>query len=167
MDLQTLRHALGGEIVGRQLICPGPGHSHKDRSLSITLSRSSPIGFLCHSFAGDDWRDCQEYVCGRLGLKPWSPDDGTERVAVSTSTVSNVRFKKSPASSPQRAAGGSRAQRRFGTRASTRAGPWLRNTCAKHACSIYRSLSRAMSCAFMRAFHGATRTPVRRSSCQD
>lgn len=80
MDLQTLRHALGGEIVGRQLICPGPGHSHKDRSLSITLSRSSPIGFLCHSFAGDDWRDCQEYVCGRLGLKRWSPDDGTERV---------------------------------------------------------------------------------------
>jgi putative DNA primase/helicase len=80
MDLQTLRRALGGEIVGRQLICPGPGHSPKDRSLSITISPSSPIGFLCHSFAGDDWRECQEYVCDRLGLKPWSPDDGTERV---------------------------------------------------------------------------------------
>ena len=80
MDLQTLRRALGGEIVGRQLICPGPGHSPKDRSLSITISPSSPIGFLCHSFAGDDWRGCQEYVCERLGLKPWSPSDGSEQV---------------------------------------------------------------------------------------
>jgi putative DNA primase/helicase len=27
--------------------------------------------FVCHSFAGDDWRECQDYVRERLGLPRW------------------------------------------------------------------------------------------------
>jgi hypothetical protein len=30
--------ALGGEVHGREVLAPGPGHSAKDRSLSVTLS---------------------------------------------------------------------------------------------------------------------------------
>lgn len=36
MDLRTLAHALGGEVWGRQIFAPGPGHSRRDRSLSIS-----------------------------------------------------------------------------------------------------------------------------------
>jgi hypothetical protein len=69
IDLQSFCAALGGDIVGRnQIVCPGPGHSQRDRSLSIKLTAA---GFICHSFCGDDWRVCQDYVRERLGLPRW------------------------------------------------------------------------------------------------
>lgn len=68
-DLHAIAHALGGEIVSGQVLAPGPGHGKRDRSLSVKPSASSPLGFLCHSFAGQDWRECQSYVAERLGLE--------------------------------------------------------------------------------------------------
>ena len=38
IDLRALQRALGGEICGGQLLCPGPGHSPRDRSLAVRLS---------------------------------------------------------------------------------------------------------------------------------
>ena len=67
-SLRTLAVALGGDIVGRQVNCPGPGHSRIDRSLGVRPSASSPVGFLVHSYTGDDFASCQEYVLGRLGM---------------------------------------------------------------------------------------------------
>ena len=56
---------LGGDVVGKgRVLCPGPGHSARDRSLSVTLSGSD---FLVHSFAGDDWKDCRDHVADLLG----------------------------------------------------------------------------------------------------
>jgi hypothetical protein len=79
----TLNHfarALGGEIAGRnRVLAPGPGHSPRDRSLAIRLDSQAPDGFLCHSFCGDDWRDCRDYVRQRLGLPDWKPGDGQRR----------------------------------------------------------------------------------------
>jgi putative DNA primase/helicase len=74
---QQLRAALGGEIVGQQVLCPGPGHSPNDRSLAVKPTNNG--GFVVHSHAGDDWRDCQEYVRQRLGLPPWRPGDEQQR----------------------------------------------------------------------------------------
>jgi len=68
LTLRAIARALGGEVSGAEVIAPGPGHSKADRSLSIRLSASSPDGFVAHSFAGDDWRDCRDYVRDRLGL---------------------------------------------------------------------------------------------------
>jgi Toprim domain len=79
LNLQTLRSALGGEIVGRQLLCPGPGHSPRDRSLSITISLNAREGFLVHSFAGDDFQTSRDYVRSRLGLPEWQPGDERDR----------------------------------------------------------------------------------------
>lgn len=89
MDLRTLQRALGGDISNGQLLCPGPGHSPADRSLSIKLDSNMPHGFVVHSFAGDDPIACRDYVREKLGLpklepkgkkktkgtaaKPWSP----------------------------------------------------------------------------------------------
>ena len=68
-DLRSLARALGGEIVGGEVLAPGPGHSPRDRSLSVKVSASSPDNFMAHSFAGDDWRECRDYVRERLGLR--------------------------------------------------------------------------------------------------
>lgn len=79
MDLQTLQQRFGGEISGHQLVCAGPGHSPRDRSLAIRLSVSAPDGFMVFSHAGDDWRTCRDYVRQRLGLPQWHPGDEQNR----------------------------------------------------------------------------------------
>jgi hypothetical protein len=57
--------ALGGDVVSfNRVAAPGPGHSPKDRSLSVLITGSD---FIVHSFAGDDWRVCKDYVRARLG----------------------------------------------------------------------------------------------------
>ena len=78
IDLRSLQRALGGEISGGQLLCPGPGHSPRDRSLAV---RPSPDGdgFVVHSHCGDDWTLCKDYVRERLGLPQWQPGDGRDR----------------------------------------------------------------------------------------
>jgi len=75
LDLRLIVRALGGELSGGQALVPGPGHSKRDRSLSIRLSATSPEGFIVHSFAGDDWRTCHDHVRDGLGL----PRDGWKR----------------------------------------------------------------------------------------
>lgn len=65
----NIAHMLGGDVVGRsQVLAPGPGHSPRDRSLSIRLDDHAPDGFLVHSHAGDDPLAAKDYVRQRLGL---------------------------------------------------------------------------------------------------
>lgn len=68
-DLRTIARALGGAVVGRQVLAPGPGHSPRDRSLSLWLDPTKPEGISVHSHAGDDWRECKDYACKRLGIE--------------------------------------------------------------------------------------------------
>jgi putative DNA primase/helicase len=66
--LRQMARALDGELIGGQILCPGPGHSPRDRSLSVRLSASEPNGFIAFSHCGDDWRTCRDHVRARLGL---------------------------------------------------------------------------------------------------
>lgn len=68
MDLRTAAHQLGGEVSGRGILCPGPGHSARDRSLSVIFSPLAPGGFLTFSHAGDDPLAAKDFVRQRLGL---------------------------------------------------------------------------------------------------
>jgi putative DNA primase/helicase len=68
LSLRSLARALGGEVTGSQVLAPGPGHSRKDRSLSIRLSSTAPEGFLAFSHAGDDFATCRDYVKQALGI---------------------------------------------------------------------------------------------------
>ena len=80
IDTRTLARLLDGDVTGRaKVLCPGPGHSRHDRSLRVTLIDDADDGFLVHSFAGDDWRDCRDYVRGRLGLGSWQPTERQPR----------------------------------------------------------------------------------------
>jgi putative DNA primase/helicase len=67
-SLLQLAHRLGGEVAGSQVLCPGPNHGPRDRSLSVLLSATAPFGFTAHSHAGDDFRLCRDYVAERLGI---------------------------------------------------------------------------------------------------
>lgn len=79
-SLQQIAAALGGQIAGPgAVLCPGPGHSPRDRSLAVRLDPVAPDGFLVHSHAGDDWRKCRDHVRQRLGLPAWRPGDEQNR----------------------------------------------------------------------------------------
>ena len=61
---------MGGTVTGRDSCnVPGPGHSKADRSLSIQIDPTDPLGFKVHSFAGDSWPVCRDYVAATLGLQ--------------------------------------------------------------------------------------------------
>ena len=68
---------LGGDVQGAEVLCPGPGHSAGDRSLSVKPDPADPDGFVTHSFAGDDWKACRDHVRALLGL----PDPKSEPMA--------------------------------------------------------------------------------------
>ncbi|WP_413989365.1 toprim domain-containing protein [Labrys okinawensis] len=66
----SIARALGGDAVGRnQILAPGPGHSARDRSLSIRINPGAPDGFVVFSHAGDDPIACKRYAMERLGLE--------------------------------------------------------------------------------------------------
>jgi putative DNA primase/helicase len=61
------------------VLCPGPGHSPKDRSLSVKIGRDGQL--VVHSHAGDDWKECRDYVRQRLGMEPFKPNGSRKTVA--------------------------------------------------------------------------------------
>lgn len=65
--LQHAAHVLGGDLTRGQILCPGLGHSPRDRSLSVCFDDRAPNGFMLASFARDDWEPYRDYVCERLG----------------------------------------------------------------------------------------------------
>jgi putative DNA primase/helicase len=77
VDLRSVARALGGDVVGRQVVAPGPGHSTKDRSLSVTISATAPDGFLAFSHASDDFASCRDHVKLALGLPTHRPSRPT------------------------------------------------------------------------------------------
>jgi putative DNA primase/helicase len=83
-DLRALAHRLGGEVSGSQVLCPGPDHGPKDRSLAVRPN--GPDNFLVHSFAGDDALVCLHYVREKLGLnvgrpQSYKPSEGSAPTA--------------------------------------------------------------------------------------
>ena len=49
-SLQDLATLLGGDVDGDRVLCPGPGHSADDRSLSVTPAKNVD-GFNVQSFS--------------------------------------------------------------------------------------------------------------------
>jgi RecA-family ATPase len=68
LDARTIARVMGGDVNGDGALVPGPGHSAKDRSLSVKPDPSAPDGFVVYSFAGDDFADCRDHVKDKLGF---------------------------------------------------------------------------------------------------
>ena len=77
--LHTWAKLLGGEVSGAQVLCPGPGHSAADRSLSVKIGKDGQP--VVHSFCGDDPMACKDYVRATLGMAPFKPNGGRKTVA--------------------------------------------------------------------------------------
>lgn len=62
LDLEVLRRTLGGRLSadGRRWCGPGPGHSRRDRSLSVRIREDGAT--LIHSFAGDAFEACAAHL---------------------------------------------------------------------------------------------------------
>jgi hypothetical protein len=65
-DPQTVARALGGEINGGQV--RAPGHSAKNRSLSVRIDANALDGFVVHGLCGDDPVVCRDHVRDGLNL---------------------------------------------------------------------------------------------------
>jgi hypothetical protein len=73
IPISKMAELLGGDVRGSEVLCPGPGHSTTDRSLSVKADATAPDGFLVHSFSGDDPIKCRDHVRNRLGLPKFEP----------------------------------------------------------------------------------------------
>lgn len=73
IDAIAAARALGGDARGSSIVCPGPGHSRRDRSMAVLLDPAAPDGFVVFSFAGDDPITCKDHVREALGLPAWRP----------------------------------------------------------------------------------------------
>src|SRR5437016_12954008 len=71
-DIITVARMMGGDVTGHDsCLVPGPAHSKADRSLSIKIDPTRPLGVTFNSFATNDSpRDCYDYIAAALGLKP-------------------------------------------------------------------------------------------------
>src|SRR5436305_576588 len=91
LTLQQVARALGGEVSNNQVLCPGPGHSAKDRSLSVKLDADAPDGFIVNSFASDNAIECKDFVRAKLSLPAFKPNGGgSRRRRASTADISNM-----------------------------------------------------------------------------
>ncbi len=51
-DLRAIAYTLGGQVSGREVFCPTPGHSRSDRGTAIRLVPGAPDGLLVTCFNG-------------------------------------------------------------------------------------------------------------------
>ncbi|WP_426608642.1 DUF7146 domain-containing protein [Bradyrhizobium sp. McL0616] len=88
-SLRSMAAALGGDVVGASILIPGPGHSPRDRSLSVALAPAAADGFLVYSHAGDDFRGCRKHVLQLLGRQPAEREKRERNVSVTPSRNDN------------------------------------------------------------------------------
>jgi putative DNA primase/helicase len=80
--LGKIAQLLGGEVSGGQVLCPGPGHSSIDRSLSVLLDPRAPDGFVVNSFAKDNEIECRDYVRAKVGLPAFKSNGLHKRASI-------------------------------------------------------------------------------------
>jgi hypothetical protein len=93
LSLQQIAHALNGEISGDYVRAPGPGHSIKDRSLSVKITTSGDDVVVSTFSPADDRMACLKYVrekCDINGRRRTSDElANLMRAAIATHTRSN------------------------------------------------------------------------------
>jgi hypothetical protein len=91
ISLAAAAQMLGGEETNGQTLCPGPGHSPKDRSLSVKFVAKASEGFVVYSHANDKVGDCRDWVRQKLGLP--TPKDSARPFTVETYPYENEFHK--------------------------------------------------------------------------
>jgi RecA-family ATPase len=69
LSLKQIAIALNGEIRGDEVFAPGPGHSAKDRTLSVKI-KAGGEDIVVHSFSpADNDLDCLKYAREKIGIE--------------------------------------------------------------------------------------------------
>jgi hypothetical protein len=76
MSVRELARILGGEAHGRHVYCPGPGHSRRDRSLSIPLDPHARTVSSCIRSAS-----AQAMRCASVGPSATAPTFKPQKLA--------------------------------------------------------------------------------------
>ncbi len=76
LDPRTIAKALKGDLAGGQILAPGPGHSARDRSLSVKPDSGAPDGFTVFSMRATTPMQCRDHVRASLGMPQWTPGQG-------------------------------------------------------------------------------------------
>lgn len=85
LTAHDLARALGGKVTGRNSVnAPGPGHSGRDRSMSIKIEDGAPEGFIVFPHAGDDPLACRDHIRRMAGLPDWQPSKAAAGDGVSS-----------------------------------------------------------------------------------
>jgi len=92
LSLSYIAKVLGGNVNGHQVLAPGPGHSRKDRSLSVWINREGVVSV--NSFAGDDNKECRRYVYQRLGIQERRADPRIKTVKPRERWPVNIEWKR-------------------------------------------------------------------------
>ena len=94
--LHELVQRLGGQVYagGAAAVVPGPGHSRRDRSLSLRLSPDGRVVFYSH--AGDDCRSVMSYL-GIEGRHSESRSSCEERLRLQRHRAANERRREAEA----------------------------------------------------------------------
>jgi hypothetical protein len=86
MTYEEAAHRLNGEVLhdaeGPYILAPAPGHSAKDRSLSVRFRPRAPRGVLINIFSPKDKGNelaIKDKVCDTLGLPPFEPGKDHKR----------------------------------------------------------------------------------------
>ena len=80
-DLRKLAYSLGGDVAGSDtILCPGPGHSARDRSLAVRFE-ADRTGWICLFIALSMTIGTRVAIMvrSRLGLPEWQPGDERQR----------------------------------------------------------------------------------------
>ena len=102
MDLRRIALLLGGDLAGgHTILCPGPEHSRRDRSLAVRFDPRAPDGFMAYSHSGDDWRACRDHVARLLGLPEWRPSQDFEERAGATKPRAHSTRRPKPRPRPR------------------------------------------------------------------
>lgn len=95
----------GGKAHGHKATIPGPGHSRLDASLLVILDPDAPDGFRVHSFAGDDFRDCRDYVKQGLGIATTGRDSpGAAVISIDRQEIERIKAAEAKAREAKRRA---------------------------------------------------------------
>jgi hypothetical protein len=89
LTLSQIAHALGGEVRGNQVLAPGPGHSSKDRSLSIKLDPNAPGGIRSATIRSTAKTMCARNV-GSNHLSPTASPTDWQRLSLVIPTLMSV-----------------------------------------------------------------------------
>jgi hypothetical protein len=67
---EYVARALGGKVESDTSVrAPGPGCEPGSGSMIVFINPRALNGFRVHSHSGQDWNECMDYVCGKLGLQ--------------------------------------------------------------------------------------------------